>query len=103
MNIGIYTSSSTLVDKLALRNHHKNTIATWQIRRFPLKISKSKEKIRIYFATEKFWRGYFILSDEVIFSWDDPEVISLMFDLKTWTDIEPVSVKQFRGFTYNTP
>ena len=34
---------------------------------------------------------------------DDRAPFALLFDTRTWTTIEPVVVKRFRGFTYNVP
>lgn len=47
------------------------------------------------------WRGYFLLAKDVLFNpADDQKPYSLIFDLTTWTRIDPIPVKRFRGFRH---
>jgi hypothetical protein len=59
---------------------------------------------RLCVATRGAWRGYFILAPDALFTPNDCWTpFTLLFDSRSWTEIHPVPVKQFRGFTYNVP
>jgi hypothetical protein len=59
---------------------------------------------RLFVAAGGAWRGYFILSPEALFSPNDPSVpFILLFDTCSWTPIDPVPAKRFRGFSYKVP
>jgi len=100
-DIGIYTSSVTLEHKLGQQTDGKGLEATWNMGRFPKELGTSKVPNRIFFAVEGYWRGYFVLSDEVLYNpQDEKKPYSLIFDVTTWTEIDPVPVAKFRGFRY---
>lgn len=69
--------------------------------RLPKELGKSMGPVPLFFATDGYWRGYFLLSPEVLWNpEDDEKPYSLIFDTVTWTPIEPIPVKKFRGFRY---
>jgi hypothetical protein len=70
-------------------------------RRLPKELGKGVEPDRLYFATSRHWRGYFILSHDILWNPDDEErPYTLIFDAASWRDIEPIPVRKFRGFRY---
>ena len=100
-DIGIYTSPSVLAGKLEDRGPGKNCEATWNMSRVPTQLGKTKNPDRLFFASQGHWRGYFRLASEVLFNPADPDKpFSLIFDLNSWTEIDPIPVKSFRGFRY---
>ena len=91
----------TLADKLATRTE-PNPEATWTLRRWPKGMTDGTN--RLFVASGGKWCGYFVLSSEGLLNLDDPGAsFTLLFDTRTWTRIEPVPVKPFRGFTYRVP
>ena len=78
--------------------------ATWQLRRLPRGFSESSGPNYLFVAVGGKWRGYFTLADELLWNPEDSRVpYSLIFDTRTWTEIEPIPAPRFRGFTYRTP
>lgn len=103
MHIGIHTRWEVLEDKLELRDHPRSTKGTWQVTRLPEKLSPEGGN-RLFVAVDGIWQGYFLLEDEILYSPEDARCpYSLVFDSRTWVDIQPIKTKRFRGFTYNTP
>lgn len=102
MDIGVWMSAKTLADKLEAR-YEPNTEQAWNLSRWPRRFSEEGEH-RLFVAVNGAWRGYFTLSDEALYSPNDASVpFTLLFDTCSWTPIEPVAVKRFRGFTYKVP
>jgi hypothetical protein len=101
INIGIYTSPAILVAKMEDRRPGRKAEATWNVRRLPAQMAKMKSPGRLFFACQGCWRGYFRLAPEVLFNpTDTDKPYSLIFDLNSWTEIEPHPVHPFRGFRY---
>ena len=101
VDIGIYTSEVTLSHKLEQMEDGKGREGTWNMGRLPRELGKGDTLDRLFFATDGYWRGYFLLAKDVLFNpADDKKPYSLIFDLTTWTRIDPVPVKRFRGFCY---
>jgi len=102
VDIGIYVSSVTLEHKLEQQTDGKSREATWNMGRFPSRLGTDPGPHRLFFATDGYWQGYFLLAAEVLYNPDDErKPYSLIFDVTTWTEIEaPVPVKRFRGFRY---
>jgi len=100
-DIGIYTSLGILQHKLEQAKDGKSTEATWNMARIPRSLGKGEGPDRLFFAVDGFWRGYFILADEVLYNpVDVKKPFSLIFDTTTWIRISRVPVKRFRGFRY---
>ena len=100
-DIGVYTSNVTLDHKLEQADDGKGREATWNMGRLPKKLGKGEEADRLFFATEGYWKGYFILAKDILWNPDDEDKpYSLLFDPSSWTSIEPMPVKKFRGFRY---
>jgi hypothetical protein len=100
-DIGLYTSEVTLAHKLELATDKKNTEATWNMKGLPQRLGKGTEPDRLYFATSGHWRGYFILSTDILWNPEDDErPYTLIFDAASWRDIAPIPVRKFRGFRY---
>ena len=102
MDIGVWMAAETLAHKLEAREEH-NPEQTWNIYRWPSQLSAEDQQHRLFVATRGLWRGYFILSDEVLFNPKDSTHYTLIFDTGTWTPIHPSPVRRFRGFTYKVP
>jgi len=101
VDIGIYTSEATLSDKLEQLEDGKGREGTWNMGRLPKNLGKGETPDRLFFATDGYWRGYFLLAKDVLFNpADDKKPYSLIFDLTTWTGIDPIPAKRFRGFRY---
>lgn len=102
MNIGIWMSAEVLEHKLQARQEN-NTEQAWNLSRWPEGFTAEGEH-RLFVAVKGAWRGYFLLSHEALFNPKDQSVpYTLLFDTCSWTPIDPVPVKRFRGFTYNVP
>ena len=102
MDIGVWMSAQVLEHKLQAREED-NTEQAWNLSRWPTGFTAEGQH-RLFVASEGAWRGYFILSPEALFSPDDPSVpFTLLFDTCTWTPVDPVPTKGFRGFTYKVP
>jgi hypothetical protein len=102
MDIGVWMSAEVFEHKLQARQE-KNTEQAWNLSRWP-KGFTAGEKRRLFVATSGAWRGYFTLSGEALFNpADDSAPYTLLFDACSWTPIESVPTKHFRGFTYNIP
>jgi len=100
-DIGLYTSEVTLAHKLEHATDTSNTEATWNMRGLPKKLGKGDEPDRLYFATGGYWRGYFVLSGDILWNpEDDEKPYSLIFDTASWTPIDPIPARRFRGFRY---
>lgn len=101
MDIGLYASRAALEHKTEQAEDGKGNEATWNMGRVPKNLGKEKGPDRLFFACDGYWRGYFLLVPEVLYNPEDEEKpYSLLFDATTWKDIEPISVKRFRGFRY---
>ena len=101
VDIGIYTSASVLVAKLEDQSPDRKVEATWNMKRLPARMGKAKSPDRLFFAYQGYWRGYFLIVPEVLFNpSDDDKPYSLIFDVNSWTEIDPLPVKRFRGFRY---
>lgn len=101
MDIGIYTSSTTLEHKIELAEDGKGNEATWNMGKIPRNLGKGQGPDRLFFACDGCWRGFFLLVPEVLYNPEDEEKpYSLIFDVTTWKEIEPIPVTRFRGFRY---
>lgn len=103
VDIGIYTSLVTLQHKQEQAEDGKGREATWNMGRLPKNLGKGEGPDRLFFACEGYFRGYFLLAAEVLYNPDDEKKpYSLIFDVTTWTSINPLPVERFRGFRYLT-
>jgi hypothetical protein len=101
IDIGIYTSASVLAAKLEDRRVGHKAEATWNMKRLPARLGKTKNPDRLFFASQGHWLGYFLLVPEILFNpADEEKPYSLIFNLNSWTKIQPLPVKPFRGFRY---
>ena len=73
VDIGIFTSTSVLAAKLEERCSDRKVEATWNMKRFPARMGKTKNPDRLFFAYQGYWRGYFLLTPEVLFNPDDED------------------------------
>jgi hypothetical protein len=102
MDIGVWMSAQVLEHKLQAREE-QNSEQAWNLSRWPTGFTQQGEH-RLFVAVKGAWRGYFILSSEALLSPNDPSVpFTLLFDTCSWTPIDPVPTKRFRGFTYKVP
>ncbi len=93
VNIIIYTTEETLIHKKGLKKGEEEfTSFYWELKGLPKRLGDSE---RIYFATEGFIKGYFLI-DYV----DDSDGCCIEWSAKSWKDIEPIPTKSFQGFKY---
>lgn len=103
MDVGVWMSSAVLEHKLEARDE-ANPEQAWNLARWPREGFPEGETHRLFVATEGFWIGYFVLAPEAFYNPSDRRTpYALLFDTRTWTEIEPVPVRRFRGFTYGVP
>lgn len=101
-DVGVWMRPEVLFHKLEAR-HHAKPIQAWNMGRWPSQLSRPGEH-RLFVASEGAWRGYFKLCDHALYSPEDPVApFTLLFDARTWTPINAIPVKRFRGFTYHVP
>ena len=97
MDIGIYMSAEVLEHKLEAQTE-RNTEEAWNVRSVPKGLGQPGQVDRLFVACNGAWRGYFVLSSEVLWAPEDTKVSwTLLFDTKTWIPIKPMTVKRFRG------
>ena len=97
MDIGVCMSAEVLEHKLEAQNQ-RNTEEAWNVRSVPKGLGRPGQTDRLFVACNGAWRGYFVLSPEVLWAPEDKKVPwTLLFDTKTWTPIRPMPVKRFRG------
>ena len=101
VDLGIYTSAEVLADKLQQRADRVKQEATWNMKRLPQRLGKGEGPDRLFVAYNGCWRGYFRLVPEVLFNPQDQEkTYSLIFEVNSWREIDPIPVQRFRGFRY---
>ena len=97
MDIGVWMSPGVLEHKLEARAE-RNTLANWNTKSVPRGLGKSCDEDRLFVASRGAWRGYFVLSKEALYTPEDAAApITLLFDTTTWTPINPMPVRRFRG------
>ena len=102
MDIGVWMRPEVLEHKLQAQNE-KNTEQAWNLARWPTRLSEEGDH-RLFVAVNGSWRGFFNLCRDALYHPDDKSTpFSLLFDTRTWTSIQHVPVKRFRGFTYKVP
>ena len=102
VDVGVWMSADVLAHKLEAQ-HARNPEQVWNLSRWPSRLCQIGEH-RLFVASDGVWQGYFRLMADALYSPnDDRAPFALLFDTRTWTTIEPVVVKRFRGFTYNVP
>jgi hypothetical protein len=102
VDIGVWMGRPTLENKLALRSS-RNPEGTWNLRNWPSGFSEGGDN-RLFVASDGAWIGYFKISGEALYNPRDSSApYTLLFDTRTWTRIEPLPTRSFRGFTYNVP
>ena len=101
MDIGVCMRAEVLEHKLQAQNE-ANPEQAWNLSRWPRRLSEEIEH-RLFVAVHGVWRGYFKLSRDALYHPDTRTPFSLLFDTRTCSPIDPVTVKCFRGFTYNVP
>jgi hypothetical protein len=102
MDIGVEMSPAVFEHKLECAHDGKSPEATWNTRRVPKELTPGWTN-RLFVAVNGHWRGYFLLSGEVLWNPDDDVPCSLIFDTRRWTPIELVPAPRFRGWTYVVP
>ena len=102
MDIGVWMRPDVLAHKLEAQDE-RNTEEAWNLGRWPTSLSEQGEH-RLFVACNGTWRGYFKLSPDALYNPDDARTpYTILFDTRTWTEITPIPVKRFRGFTYKVP
>ncbi len=103
MDIGVWMSPAVLDHKLEAQTE-PNPEQAWNLSRWPKTGFPEGEKHKLFVACDGVWCGYFVLSGEALYNPEDERTpYTLLFDTRTWTEIDPVPVKRFRGFTYDVP
>jgi len=102
LDIGVCMRPEVLKHKLAARSE-PNSEQAWNLSRWPTALSQPGPH-RLFVASRGTWRGYFVLSPEALFTPNECWTpFTLLFDARSWTELPPTPVKQFRGFTYKVP
>lgn len=102
MDIGVWMNPDTLEEKLEA-SEEKNPEQAWNMGRWPTALSEPGPH-RLFVASRGAWIGYFMLAGEALYNPDDTRTpFTILFDTRTWTQITPVPVQRFRGFTYKVP
>ncbi len=95
MDICIYTTNDTLRKKRGLNQEEFHCYEYyWRLRRKPKQLISGA---KIYFATNKMIRGYFIIDhiEEL-----DQDCYEITFRKETWKSVKNKPTKQFQGFKY---
>ena len=71
----------------------------------PHGLGEGEQGDRLFVASGKRWRGFFLLIPEVLYTPEDKRCpYALIFDVKSWTPLKAkVPCKHFRGWTYAVP
>lgn len=102
MDLGVWMLPGVLEHKLEAAEE-RNPEQAWNMGRWPKGLSE-KGPHRLFVACDGVWRGYFVLSGDALYNPEDEKTpYTILFDARTWTEISPVSVRCFRGFTYDVP
>jgi len=100
MDLGVAMSGEVLEDKLEDGSERGRTVATWNTRRLPKRLTPGWTN-RLIVACDGAWRGFFPLSGDVFWNPEDPAApYALLFNPRQWTRIRPVAVSRFRGWRY---
>ncbi len=99
-DIIIYTTEESLNHKKGLKKgEEKFKEFYWSFPRLPKRLEQGD---RVYFATNGFIRGFFIVKDineSPLFYADVPKN-NIIWSCKAWKDIKPIPTKSFQGFKY---
>ena len=102
MDIGVWMNAEVLADKLEARDE-PNSEQAWNLNQWPSRLSEPGPH-RLFVASGGSWCGYFELSGDALYNPEDTRTpYTLLFDTRTWTPIDPISVRRFRGFIYKVP
>jgi len=97
MDVGVWMSPAVLQHKLDMRDT-LNPEAVWNVRWVPEGLGQPQQRDRLFVAAQAAWRGYFLLSPDLLWNPNDPAApYSLIFDTRTWTPIVPLLTSRFRG------
>ncbi len=97
MNVGLWMSPDVLAHKLEAQDE-KNTDAAWNVAQLPVGLGRPGEVDRLFIASDRKWRGYFVLRKDALWSPEDRRApFTILFDTRTWKEIAPLSVARFRG------
>ena len=104
MDIGVWMTPDTLASKLEHQDE-KNPEAAWNMAKWPKGFTgDTKIQNRLFVASGGRWIGYFIISQDMLYLPEDKKTpYVLLFNTRTWTQIDGGPVKRFRGFTYKVP
>jgi hypothetical protein len=103
VDLGVWMSSAVLEHKLEAQDE-RNPEQAWNLSRWPKGGFAPGELHRLFVACDGYWRGYFALAGEALYNPEDERTpYTLLFDTRTWTEIPPLAVRRFRGFTYAVP
>ena len=99
-DIIIYTTEENLIHKKGLKEGEgKFEMFYWKFSRLPKKLNEGD---KVYFATEGFIKGYFIVLDinETFNHFAETPKNSIEWKSDSWKDIKPIPTKSFQGFKY---
>ncbi len=102
MDIGVWMSPGVLEAKLEQADTSKPE-AAWNLARWPKGMDEEGPN-RLFIACRGQWIGYFLMSGEALYCPEDEKApYVLLFDSRSWTEIEPQPRTRFQGFTYEVP
>lgn len=100
MDLGVVMRGEVLAEKLEAGRADRRHVATWNTRRLPGRVTPEWTN-RLFVACDGWWRGYFPLSGDVLWTPQDPSApYALIFDPCRWSCIPAVRAPRFRGWRY---
>lgn len=70
--------------------------AAWNVAQLPVGLGQPGEVDHLFIASDRKWRGYFLLRKEALWSPEDRRApFTILFDTRTWKEIAPLSVARF--------
>jgi hypothetical protein len=102
VHLGVWMSEGVWRHK----RHGEGRVQAWNLRELPEGFAPAHHDTRLYVAIRGRWRGYFVLK---AFSWnpaDTQSPITLIFEPRTWSSIEPVPApprNRRSGYTLDVP
>ena len=100
MDLAVLMRPEVLADKLEDGRGRGRTVAPWNTRRLPTRLTPGWTN-RLFVAAQGRWRGYFPLSGDVFWNPRDAAApYALIFDPRRWTPIGAAPCPSFRGWRY---
>ena len=87
MDLGVWMSSAVLAHK---QGEAPGCVQVWNVGPLPDAFGRGRSPRRLFVAVRGQWRGFFVLSGQVLFNAQDAaRPYTLIFDPRTWTPVAP--------------